>query len=391
MTPTTRAIAFLGALLTTLATVDAARAQAPLSSPPWTTVAPTEAELSAERLQTLDDSIRAGDYGEITSVLVARGGRLAWERYYQGDADTRRNTRSATKTVTSMLVGAAIAAGHLDGVNAPILPLVVADRTPANPDPRKAEITIEDLLTMSSALECDDWNQFSRGNEERMYLIEDWVGFFLDLPIRGFPAWVARPEDSPHGRSFSYCTAGVTTLGAAVETATGDQLEAFAETVLFGPMGIAGAEWQYSPLGLAQGGGGLSLRSRDLLALGRLYADGGRSLSGVRVLPAEWVNRSVTPKARIDERTEYGYLWWLPSYPEEAGGAAGAVTAWAMNGAGGNTVQVFPELDTVVVVTATNFGSRQAAEWTREIVTGHLLPAVRNEAVPAHAGAARLP
>ena len=332
---------------------------------------------STSPLAAMDKAIENGDFGKISSVLVFEDGKLLHERYYdEGGADALRNTRSATKTVTGMLVGLAIHRGVIAEVTTPAAPFF-RDKLPFdNPDPRKAAITIEDLLTMSSLMECDDNNSFSRGNEERMYLIEDWSGFFWDLPIKGFPPWVAKPADSPHGRSFSYCTAGVTTLGDFLERATSEKLESFAKRELFDPIGITRLRWQYSPTGLPQGGGGLELTSRDLLSLGQLYLQGGR-WDGKQVVPSDWVRASVTPHVSVPDRddTQYGYLWWL----QDLRSGARSHSAWLMNGAGGNKVVVLPELKSVAVITATNFGRRDAHQLSEKLLTDFIMPAVAQD------------
>jgi CubicO group peptidase (beta-lactamase class C family) len=148
----------------------------------WSIAKPQDAGLSAEPLSKMEAAIYSGDLKKISSVLIARHGKLVYENYFNGSStDALQDTRSATKSITDVLVGIAIDKKILRGVSAPILPFFPDKQPLENPDPRKSKITIEDFLTMSSLLECDDWNEFSRGNEERMYLIEDWVKFTLDL------------------------------------------------------------------------------------------------------------------------------------------------------------------------------------------------------------------
>ncbi len=325
------------------------------------------------RFEQAQKNVEQGRYKAITSILVAQEGQVVYEHYFDAEgAEARRNTRSATKTVAGMLAGLAVADGRMSG-SSRIFDLLPAQRRARmlHPDPRKLAISVEDLLTMSSLVECNDDNQFSRGNEERMYLVEDWVQFYADLPVQGFPAWMPKPADSPHGRSFRYCTAGVTTLGDVIQSAVREPLDAYAQRRLFDPLGIHAPEWQHSPLGLAQAGGGLGLRTRDLWKLGQLYLDGGRA-GGQQLIPADWVRRSLAPQAVAREDADYGYLWWLMKIPF----GASTLTAPTMAGNGGNAVFLLPEKRAVIVITTTNFNERQPHLHTFKLLTQDLLPAL---------------
>ncbi|MCO6512477.1 MAG: serine hydrolase [Aridibacter famidurans] len=341
----------------------------------WRTADPSARGFKPEGLLAMQKAVCAGDFRKITSVLVAREGFLVYEAYFdEVGSDAARNTRSVTKTVTSILFGIAVDKGIVKGVDTAVAGYFPDKKPFDNPDPRKERITAEDLLTMSSLLECDDGNSFSRGNEERMYLIEDYVKFALDLPIRGFPAWATSPEDAPYGRSFSYCTAGVVVLGGVLARASKLSVEEFARKNLFEPMGITKAEWQITPTGLAMTGGGLGLRSRDYLKLAQMYADGG-IWNGKRIVPEKWVAESTRPHVKIDDSTEYGYLWWIRKF--ESGGKA--QQAYLMSGAGGNAVVVFPELKLTAVITSENFREPDAHAITAKLITAHILASLTND------------
>ncbi len=339
--------------------------------PPSATSPAADPEPADDPFAALESAVAAGEFPGLGSVLLAQRGTLVYERYFAGEVDTLRDTRSATKSITALLMGIAIDRREISDVGRTILDYFPEKQPVAHPDPRKTIVTIEDLLTMSSLLECDDWNSFSRGNEERMYLIEDWLQFTLDLPIKGFPPWAAKPSESEYGRAFSYCTAGVFVLGRVIERAAGRPLDEFADEVLFRPLGITSREWPYSPLGEAQSGGGLKLRSLDLLALGQLVEAGG-FVAERRLVSPDWIERMTQPHVRVDDGVEYGYLWWLRNFDQ-----ADDSYAFYMSGNGGNKVVVFPDHEAVAVITSTHYNRRGMHELTDRVVIEFLLPAVR--------------
>lgn len=278
------------------------------------------------------------EYGEITSVLASQDGEIVTEEYSDGDRDALRNTRSCTKTIAGMLMGLAIDRGVVAGVDIRVEELL---GEPAPP------VTVRELLTMSSCLDCNDWDETSPGNEERMYPRHDWLGFVLGLPLRATTG-------------FSYCTAGVVALGIALERALGEPLSDFAQRELFTPLGIERTEWAKTPRGEVSTAGGLQLTSRSLLRLGELYLHRGEGL-----VPQSWADESIRPHARIDATTQYGYLWWLKEF--------GGEHSFYMTGMGGNRVHVFPGRKLVAVITSTNFGRPDAHVLSDRLLEAEIL------------------
>jgi CubicO group peptidase (beta-lactamase class C family) len=284
------------------------------------------------------------EFGDITSVVVSKGGEIVLETYLDGEPDALRNTRSCTKTIVGSLLGIAIGRSLVAGVHAPLTRLLGRETGQAEKD----AITLRDLLTMTSCLECDDWDEASAGNEEQMYPTDDWVGFALGLPVR-------------ETRGFSYCTAGIVALGVALEHAVGRPLPEFAERELFAPLGIDRWHWPQTPRGESSAAGGLELTSRALHDLGRAHLER-------RLVPSAWLEQATAAQIRIDAETEYGFLWWLRSF--------GGYRSVYMTGMGGNRVHLFPELDAVTVITTTNFGRRNAHALSDRLLVEQLLPLI---------------
>lgn len=282
-----------------------------------------------------------------TSLLLQQGGKTVVELYArEASAATLHDTRSATKSLTAMLVAAAVQDGLLRW-DTPVFDAFVAEQPLQHDGPVKRAIQVDDLLTMSSALDCNDWEDSSIGNEENMYPQKNWLRWTLDLPTR-----VYQRDASGHG-PFAYCTAGVFLLGQSLERKVPGGLEAYQQRRLFAPLGISEWQWKRSDSGEPLTGGGLRLRTRDLGALAQLLLQRGRWQGQVLLEPG-LVDRLLTVERDTAMGLGYGRLFWQRDFKTRCGVQRG----WMMSGNGGNIVAVFPAIDISLVLTRTHYNQR---------------------------------
>lgn len=327
----------------------------------WTTASAESVGLDPASLEAGANAVVSGTYAGVESMVVVRRGSLVMEAYFGGfDREALHDLRSATKSITSALVGIAIDQGRLAGVEEPAVTLV--GRTGLqNPDSRKQAMTVEDLLTMSPGLACNDDDPSSPGNETKMYKERDWVKFVLDLPM----------VDDP-GARWAYCTGGVVVLGEVIARTTGQRADAWARQVLFGPLGIARAEWEFTPAGQVDTGGHIHLRPRDMAKFGWLFRQEG-TWNGQRVISADFVSRSTSFQKRTSGGGEYGYLWWRRTANR---GTMSIQTYYAI-GNGGQQIIVAPEVDIVAVFTGSNYNRSATASYPQGLFDQYVLGAVR--------------
>jgi len=323
-------------------------------------------------LNELDSLITSGKYERITSILVAKNGQLLFEKYYMdNNVDSKHNTRSCTKTMATLLTGIAMDKGHIKSEKDKILDYLQHKIPYQNPDKRKEDITIEDLLTMTSVLECDDSNWHSRGHEERMYFIEDWTQFLLDLPVRSYP-FGPSPEEAPYGRVFAYASAKAAAVSEILQSAIGSNLVDFTRKHLLEPLEIEDCTLHTTPHDILNTAGGSEYRSRDLLKLIQLCLNNGQ-WSGKQIIPSEWIKKATTPKVNAYEGVDYGYLLWLKEYGNEK-----KYPSYYMSGNGGNKALAIPDLDLTVVITTRNYNNRNAHGYSDEIVNKYIIPSIED-------------
>lgn len=280
-----------------------------------------------------------GSFPDVHSILIYKNDKLVLEEYfYDNDQNTPHQLRSATKPFIGGVLGIAVDQGYVKSEKEKLLPFFDSTYSEiSHLDDRKKEITIEHFLMYRHGLDCDNNNAESQGNEMLMMESEDWVKYTLDLPVITDP-----------GKSSTYCTGCALTIGSLIEKATGEYLEKFAKKNLFDPLGISNYTWIFEPnkesmTNFSQ----LSLTSRDLIKLAKMYKDKG-VWNGQQILSEEWINKTFTM-----EDGDYGYFWEHKYFIVDGK----RFNSYLATGNGGQKINIWPELDMITVFTGGNFNS----------------------------------
>ncbi len=322
-----------------------------------------KSELGVATANAIVHGVMDGTWNDVHSVLLFHHGRLVMEEYFYGYTAARTHEmRSATKSVVSTVAGIAIDRGALPGVNEPVAPHL-SYTAYANPDPRKAKITLDNFLSMSSGLDCNDHSSNSPGRETVIDDMPDWVKATMDLPMIHDP-----------GAQGFYCSGGVAVVGRVVENAVHMKLPDFAQANLFGPLGIKRSDWfwNYDLTNADKEFSQIHLRPRDMLKLGMLFANSGR-WQGRQVISSAWVKTALAEHSRVDN-TGYGYFWWRPWLNVPMPGGNQRVDMIAAQGNGGQKIYLLPQFDFVGVFTAGDYNSDGAPP--NKIMIDTILPAL---------------
>jgi CubicO group peptidase (beta-lactamase class C family) len=312
--------------------------------------------LNKALLDELGQKLINGTYKDVHSILVIKDGKLVFEEYFYEHNKTKlHEMRSATKSFVSALAGIAIEKGFIKSKDEKVLPYF-SEYTFKNDLEAKQRISIENLLTNQSGLDCDASNPKAVGNESIMSYKEDWIQYSLDLPM----------VDSAGGRAM-YCSSNPLILGRIIEKATKQALPEFAKQTLFKDLGIAHFYWHFKlDLSSSETYGQVNLTSRDMAKFGLLYLNKG-VFNGKQVLSKDWVEQSFA-KHTVVQGLDYGYLWWTKYLDADGVRYYGKLA----QGNGGQKIYIFQEQNLVVVTTAGHYNVQSPIN---EIVAKYILPA----------------
>lgn len=312
---------------------------------------------AARQAPSLEEAAKsAAALPRLKSLLVSHKGSLVLERYFNGArANQPANIKSASKSVIAALVGIAISKGLIKNIDQPIVDFFPELAT--DPERKKREITVEDLVTMRSGLDSTSGRQYGSWVRSR-----NWVRYVLAQPL----------IDEP-GTRVEYSTGTSHLLSAILTRATKMSTWQFAQQELAKPLGFTLAKWPQDPQGIYFGGNDMLMTPRQMIAFGELYENGGRH-GDRQIVPKQWVDRADdgVGRSRWGSDREYGYGFWIRDF-------AGHKSYYAW-GYGGQFIFIIPDLDLVVVTTSRSDVSTERRDHlgaVYDLVETQIVPTIR--------------
>ena len=347
----------------------------------WETGTLSSVGMDKSWFENLVGDIQEGDYSEIHSIIVVKNNKLVFEKYWAGhdfdpyspdyhgryiefDMATRQNTHSATKSMTSALMGIAMDKGFIQNEGNSIFDYL-PDYYDAWKNRGREDITIEHCLMMASGLEWNEWDtQVTSSDSDLMRFnrSEDPIAYLLSKSMRTQP-----------GTTFYYNGGTVDLLGVLIVNSTNQSVPAFSSTYLFGPLGITNYNWvTLPPSGMTACHGDIHITPRDMAKFGQLFLNEGE-WNGSRILSKAWVEQSTQFRINppVNWANGYGYLWWLRNFQINSM----IYRSFKAIGWGGQEIFVFKDLNMVVVFTGANYVTRVPCD---EIMQRYILPAITN-------------
>lgn len=243
-----------------------------------------------------------------TSLLVLRDGHLLYEGYFNGhQRDTVQGSYSMAKSVTSLLIGAAIAESKLPSIYTP-----AQDLLPDVKGLRGSGISLRNLLNMTSGFAMDNARRFWPFSAP---WIDNRLMYFAP-DLRAVTA-AARSQYRP-GTHFLYDDRNPMLLGMILERAIHEHVATWLAQCLWQPMGAEfPASWSLDSRanGFEKMESGINARPIDFLKVGQLVLRGGVAESGQRLLPQSWIELAAIPNPNVagwpyGDDMFYGLLWW---------------------------------------------------------------------------------
>lgn len=305
---------------------------------PWPTEAwplghmPDGVDVAA--LQGVLDTAFAPGSG-VDAAVVIQGGRLVLQQYRDGvDPAEPHISWSMAKSITQSMIGILVDEGRLDLWGpAPV------DEWSNSDDPRHP-ITIDEMLHMRSGLQ---WNEEYEGTSDVTEML-----FTAGKDDRAAYA-AAKPLEFEPDTVWEYSTGTSMMLSRIIANEVGYGADGtdWAQSELFGPIGVSNVEYSLDTSGVMSGGSGINMSAQDFARFGYLYLRGG-TWDGEQIVPQAWVDYARLPYAADPLALSYGAHWWVNGTDERW--ADRFPTMFSAQGFNGQFIYVVPELDAVFVV-----------------------------------------